>query len=121
MARPLRTPMRPPRIGDTSLPHPVTVGLIANPVSARDIRRIVAHAGTLQIADRVNIVLRALAALAAVGVERFAMMPDQGGISAMLLRHLKLEAALHERLPAISFLEMPVTSTTADTFRAAAM
>src|SRR5574337_1960135 len=46
------------------------VGIIANPVSARDIRRVVANANSLQLADRVNIVLRALAALAACGVRR---------------------------------------------------
>ena len=46
------------------------VGIIANPVSARDIRRVVANASSLQIADRANIVLRALAALAAAGVYR---------------------------------------------------
>jgi predicted polyphosphate/ATP-dependent NAD kinase len=34
------------------------IGIIANPVSARDIRRVVANAGNLQITDRVNIVLR---------------------------------------------------------------
>lgn len=100
---------------------PVTVGLIANPVSARDIRRIVANAGTLQISDRVNIVLRALATLAALGVERVAMMPDKGGISAMLLRHCRRETALQQKLPAIEFLPMPVTATVADTFRAAAL
>ena len=37
------------------------VGIIANPVSARDIRRVIAHAGNLQIVDRANIVLRILA------------------------------------------------------------
>ena len=30
------------------------IGVIANPVSARDIRRIVANAGNLQITDRVS-------------------------------------------------------------------
>ena len=39
------------------------IGIIANPVSARDIRRVVANAASLQIADRANIVLRVLAAL----------------------------------------------------------
>ena len=40
------------------------VGIIANPVSARDIRRIVSHAGNLTINDRANIVLRLLTGLA---------------------------------------------------------
>ena len=46
------------------------VGIIANPVSARDIRRVIANAGSLQITDRANIVLRILAGLAAAGIER---------------------------------------------------
>ena len=49
---------------------PPLVGIIANPVSARDIRRVIANASSLQITDRANIVLRVLASLKAVGVER---------------------------------------------------
>jgi predicted polyphosphate/ATP-dependent NAD kinase len=45
-----------------------TIGIIANPVSARDIRRVIANANNLQIADRVNIVLRVLASAASCGV-----------------------------------------------------
>ena len=44
------------------------VGIIANPVSARDIRRVIANANSLQLADRVNIVLRLLSSLASCGV-----------------------------------------------------
>ena len=46
-----------------------TIGVIANPVSARDIRRVVANASNLQITDRVNIVLRVLTAARACGVD----------------------------------------------------
>ena len=45
-----------------------TVGIIANPVSARDIRRVIANATSLQITDRANIVLRVLTCLKAAGV-----------------------------------------------------
>src|SRR5262245_7414155 len=44
------------------------VGIIANPVSARDIRRVVANASSLQITDRANFVLRVLACLRACGI-----------------------------------------------------
>lgn len=96
---------------------PVTIGLIANPVSARDIRRVVAHAGNLQIAERVNIVLRLLAAARACGVERVLVMPDRGGIRALLQRHL--QRAQGPALPEIRYLEMDPTSTVEDTFLAA--
>jgi predicted polyphosphate/ATP-dependent NAD kinase len=97
------------------------VGIIANPVSARDIRRIIANASNLQIADRVNIVLRVLTTLASMGVDRVLMMPDRAGISAMLLRHLKRERNLHHSFPKVEFLDMSPTSTVDDTLLAARM
>ena len=101
-----------------------TIGVIANPVSARDIRRIVANAGNLQITDRVNIVLRLLAGAAAGGVKRALLMPDRGGIRALLERHLRreresrLDAAQTAVYPVIEFLDMEPTSSVADTFLA---
>ncbi len=94
---------------------PRTLGLVANPVSARDIRRIVANAGNLQITDRVNIVLRVLQAARAAGVERALLMPDRGGIRALIERHLKRGDAT---LPQIEFLDLDPTSTVEDTFAA---
>ena len=93
-----------------------TIGLIANPVSARDIRRIVANAGNLQITDRVNIVLRMLQAAHACGVQRALLMPDRGGIRALLERHLR--RGHDASLPEIEFLDMQATSTVDDTFAA---
>lgn len=93
----------------------ITLGLIANPVSARDIRRIVANAGNLQITDRVNIVLRVLQAARAAGVTRALLMPDRGGIRALLERHLKRGDGT---LPAIEFLDMEPTSSVEDSFLA---
>ena len=91
------------------------LGVIANPVSARDIRRVVANAGNLQITDRVNIVLRVLQGARAAGVERALLMPDRGGIRALLERHLRRG---DESLPAIEFLDMDPVSTVEDTFAA---
>ena len=96
-----------------------TIGLIANPVSARDIRRIIANASNLQIADRVNIVLRVLTAAHSLGVERVLMMPDNGGIRAMLLRHLARGHSQHARWPVVEFLDMAPTSTVDDSLEAA--
>ena len=96
-----------------------SIGLIANPVSARDIRRIVANASNLQIADRVNIVLRVLTAAHSLGVERVLMMPDNGGIRALLKRHLARGHSQHQQWPVVEFLDMAPTSTVDDTFAAA--
>jgi predicted polyphosphate/ATP-dependent NAD kinase len=96
-------------------PEP-SIGVVANPVSARDIRRIVANAGNLQITDRVNIVLRLLSAAASCGVKRAWIMPDRGGIRSLLERHLR--RGTDHSLPAIEFLDMDPTSTVEDTFTA---
>ncbi len=109
----------PPLPRTTATPDAPLVGLIANPVSARDIRRIVANASNLQLADRVNIVLRALATLAATGVTRVLMMPDRAGIRAMLSRHLQREHNLQHAFPQVEFLDLEPTSTVDDTFLAA--
>lgn len=97
---------------------PVTLGVIANPVSARDIRRVVANAGNLQITDRVNIVLRMLQAARASGVQRALLMPDRGGIRALLERHLRRGDA---SLPTLEWLDFEPVSAVEDSFTAARM
>lgn len=92
-----------------------TLGIVANPVSARDIRRVVANAGNLQITDRVNIVLRLLQAARAAGVQRALLMPDRGGIRALLERHLKRG---DDTLPQLQWLDFEPTSTVEDSFHA---
>ncbi|MCP5152878.1 MAG: NAD(+)/NADH kinase [Ectothiorhodospiraceae bacterium] len=102
-------------------PRPL-VGIIANPVSARDIRRVIANATSLQITDRANIVLRVLASLRACGVERVVMMPENGGIRGHVHRGLQRAANRGEAtFPGLEYLDMPVTGTVGDTRRAARM
>lgn len=96
------------------------VGIIANPVSARDIRRIVSHAGNLPINDRANILLRILTGLAITGVEEVLIMPENGGIRSQLLRTIERERRMgRHRLPKVTYLEMPVTCTAEDSIEAA--
>lgn len=96
------------------------VGIIANPISARDIRRVVANANSVQTADRANIVLRALAALAACGVGEVVMMPERTGVCGQVLRAIERSNAQREaRFPRLTLLDMPVTGTVEDTRRAA--
>jgi predicted polyphosphate/ATP-dependent NAD kinase len=45
-----------------------TVGIIANPASGKDIRRLVAHGSVFNNLEKVNIVRRALLGLQAIGV-----------------------------------------------------
>ncbi len=96
------------------------VGIIANPVSARDIRRIISHAGNLPINDRANIVLRMLTGLSAVGVEDVYVMPENGGIRTQLMRTIDREERMGaRRFPSVTYLDMPVTCTSKDSAEAA--
>jgi predicted polyphosphate/ATP-dependent NAD kinase len=56
------------------------VGIIANPASGKDIRRLVAYGSTFDNEEKVRIVRRVLMGLAAVGVEHVCYMPDTYGI-----------------------------------------
>ncbi|MDE0025352.1 MAG: NAD(+)/NADH kinase [Spirochaetaceae bacterium] len=95
------------------------VGVIANPAAATDIRRVVANATGMPIADRANTVLRVLAALGACGVPRVLMMPEKGGIGRNLTRSLRRERNLGRTgLPVLHFTATPVTGTVADTHAA---
>ena len=64
------------------------VGVIANPASGRDIRRLVAGASVFGNADKAGMVFRLLAGLGAGGVERVLMLPAADGLSTTLHRHL---------------------------------
>ncbi len=100
----------------------VTVGIVANPISARDIRRIVSYAGNLTINDRANIVLRLLSGLAKAGVDRALIMPENGGIRQQLLKTIEREKInKNVMFPEIEYLEMPITASSEDSFTATKM
>ena len=52
------------------------VGIIANPASGKDIRRLVAHGTVFDNVEKTNIVQRILLGLAATGVKKVLFMPD---------------------------------------------
>jgi predicted polyphosphate/ATP-dependent NAD kinase len=62
------------------------VGVVANPLSGRDIRRLVSHASVFPTAEKANMIQRMLTAFGAVGVQRVLLGTDLGGISAAVLR-----------------------------------
>ena len=66
-----------------------SVGIIANPASGRDIRRLVAHGAVFNNDEKVNIVRRVLLGLEAVGVERVFFMPDSFSIGLKALDGLE--------------------------------
>ena len=88
------------------------VGIIANPASGKDIRRLVAHGSVFNNNEKVNIVRRVMLGLDAVGVDRIVTMPDAFNICGKALDNLKLNA---EVLP----LDMLIDASQGDTTRAA--
>ena len=74
------------------MPAEVSVGIIANPASGRDIRRLVAGASVFGNADKGGMVYRLLAGLGATGVGRALMMPAADGVSSTLRRRVRARA-----------------------------
>ena len=93
------------------------VGLVANPVSGRDIRRLVARASVFPIAEKCNMITRLLAGLGATGVDRVLIMPDLGGVAERLRRAIASQGS-EDAWPQVDFLDMPVEDGPTDTVRA---
>ena len=96
---------------------PITVGVIANPASGRDIRRLTTHASVFPTAEKANMVVRLIAGLGALGVDRVLTLRDRTGVAALLLRALDTHAATGatERWPEVEFVDLPITDSVADT------
>ena len=71
------------------------VGIIANPASGKDIRRLVTHASVFDNHEKAHILKRALLALDALQIRRVLYMPDYYGLVQKALEglHLSLEAS----------------------------
>ena len=95
----------------------VTVGVIANPASGRDIRRLVSGASVFDNGEKGNMVYRLMVGLAAVGVERVLMMPAASGLYDSLERTLRAAASSEVKrpMPQLELVEMTVRHTARDT------
>ena len=100
----------------------VTVGVIANPASGRDIRRLVSGASVFDNAEKGNMVYRLMVGLAAVGVDHVLMMPAASGLYDSLERTLRAARSAEERrpVPELELVEMTVRHTYRDTVHALA-
>lgn len=96
------------------------VGIVANPASGRDIRRLVASASVFPTAEKANMVQRMLTAIGHLGVGRVLLNTDLAGISAGVLRALRKRHATRDApWPTVVFLdEDPLTDSAADTTNA---
>src|SRR2546429_4662604 len=96
-----------------------TVGIVANPASGRDIRRLVSQASVFPTAEKSNMVQRMLGALGALGVDRVLMMPELTGICAGVHRAgQRLRASPEVRWPQVQVLDTRSEESVRDTLEA---
>jgi hypothetical protein len=91
------------------------VGIIVNPASGKDIRRVIAAGNVVTNQEKINTVLRVLRACDAVGVERVLIMPDPTHIARRVIK--ASEGELHHTT--VAELELPyILGTWQDSLRA---
>lgn len=98
---------------------PLTVGIIANPASGRDVRRLTANAGLFSSTDKVSVIQRLLAAFGATGIERVLLPTDMTGIAAAVQKNSHSRQARESHWPALEFLDITLRQSVADTRQAA--
>jgi predicted polyphosphate/ATP-dependent NAD kinase len=92
------------------------VGVVANPLSGRDIRRLVTQASVFPTAEKANMIQRMLTAFGAVGVHRVLLSTDLGGISAAVFRAIGRRRGADPSWPEVEFLDgQPIRQTAQDT------
>lgn len=64
------------------------VGIIANPASGKDIRRLVAYGTVIDNLEKVNLVRRIILSLAATGITKITYMPEYYGIVASAVENI---------------------------------
>lgn len=84
------------------------VGIIANPSSGKDIRRLVAHGSVFSNQEKVNMVRRILLGLDAMGVDTILSMPDAFDICGQAKAPITLRATVQQ-------LDIPVEFSSQDT------
>ena len=84
------------------------VGIIANPLSGKDIRRLVSKSRLIPNQEKINIITRILSGLESTGVKDVLFMPDRSNISKTAARNHNGNINSH-------FLEMPIFDNQIDT------
>ena len=95
----------------------VSVGIIANPASGSDIRRLVSLGTVFGIQEKINIIKRALVGLASAGFDQVYIMPDVYHMGEAALKRLPQELAnLSDK---VVLLDMAVENSPDDSINAA--
>lgn len=94
------------------------IGIIANPASGRDIRRLVSYATTIDNQEKVNIVKRIVLGAQSMGIDQFYFMPDTYQIGWAVEDDLELDKVLTAK---ITLLDFEMDATAGDSVIAASM
>lgn len=89
-----------------------TIGIIANPASGKDIRRLVSYATVIDNQEKVNILKRIVLAAQSFGAEQIYFMPDSFQMGLRVIQDLTADHSLSARC---EVLELPCKDCTGDT------
>ena len=90
------------------------IGIIANPASGKDIRRLVAYSSVFDNQEKIRMVRRVLMGMQAAGTHHVAYMPDYHGIVERALNGLQIDLSVER-------LEFETKSDQRDSIKAAQM
>lgn len=93
-----------------------SIGIIANPASGKDIRRLVSHATVVDNNEKVNIVKRVILSAQGCGVDRIYIMPDTFLIGYKAREDLRISKELKID---VEILNMNIKGNVTDTIKAA--
>src|SRR5699024_7867839 len=96
-----------------------SIGIIANPSSGKDIRRLIGYGSASANNEKVNVIRRVIMGLATLGVNKIYYMPDYFNIV-----KTAVEGIYHEHKRELTFVEficldMEMSGTEVDSTRAA--
>ncbi len=92
-----------------------SIGIVANPASGKDIRRLVSYATTIDNNEKINIVKRIVLAAQAMGIDEIMFMPDTFNIGYSAIEGLEGTLTANCRV-----LDIPLKASMEDSTRAAA-
>lgn len=92
------------------------IGIIANPMSGKDIRRLVSHATVIDNNEKINIIERVVLGAQRMGVDTIVLMPETHN---MAYRAVNLLKERHELSCAIEVQDFHIFGTVEDTEKAA--
>lgn len=94
------------------------IGIIANPASGKDIRRLVSYATTIDNNEKVNICKRIVLAAQGLGIDKLVFMPETFMIAMAVKDHLESDGVLSAE---IGLLDFEIDASMEDSVRSARM